>query len=76
VFDWDYDTEKPPEDRNGFLFYQSDVTALESAMCRSFDLYYESPELFAKLQRQGMECDYSWKLPVEQYVGIYDHIKA
>jgi starch synthase len=76
VFDWDYDTEKPPEDRNGFLFYQSDVTALESAMCRSFDLYYESPELFAKLQRQGMECDYSWKLPVEQYVGIYEHIKA
>ncbi|MBE9028452.1 glycogen synthase GlgA [filamentous cyanobacterium LEGE 11480] len=76
VFDWDYDQDKPQEERNGFLFYQSDPAALESAMCRAFDLYYENPTLFAKLQKQGMECDYSWKKPAEQYTGIYEYIKA
>jgi starch synthase len=76
VFDWDYEQEKPAEERNGFLFYQSDPNALESAMCRAFDLYYENPELFKKLQQQGMNCDYSWEKPAEQYVGIYEHIRA
>ncbi|MFM2429975.1 MAG: glycogen synthase GlgA [Cyanobacteriota bacterium] len=76
VFDWDYEQEKPVEERNGFLFYQSDPNALESAMCRAFDLYYESPELFAKLRAQGMNCDYSWEKPATQYAGIYEHIRA
>jgi starch synthase len=76
VFDWDYDAEKTPEQRNGFVFYQSDVVALESAMGRSFDLYYESPKLFKQLQKQGMEYDYSWTDPAQEYVKIYEHIRA
>ncbi len=76
VFDWDYEQEKPPEERNGFLFYQTDPYALESAMNRALDLYYDNPGMFAKLQKQGMGCDYSWKKPVEQYTGIYEYIRA
>lgn len=76
VFDWDYEQEKPPEERNGFLFYQTDPFALESAMNRAFDLYYQNPAIFAKLQKQGMACDYSWKKPAEQYTGIYEYIRA
>jgi starch synthase len=76
VFDWDYEQEKPPEERNGFLFYQTDPYALESAMGRAFDLYYQNPGMFTKLQKQGMACDYSWKKPAEQYTGIYEYIRA
>ncbi len=76
IFDWDYDQSHKPEQRNGFVFYQSDPQALESAMCRAFDLYYQSPDLFTKLQQQGMEYDYSWKDPAQEYLKIYDFIKA
>ncbi|OUC12672.1 MAG: starch synthase [Alkalinema sp. CACIAM 70d] len=76
VFDWDYDQEHPPEERNGFVFYQTDPQALESAMGRSFDLWYNNPELFRKLALQGMEYDNSWNLPAEQYLSVYEHIRA
>lgn len=76
VFDWDYDQERPPEERNGFVFYQTDPHALESAMGRSFDLWYNNPDLFRKLAIQGMECDNSWNLPGEQYMSVYEHIRA
>lgn len=75
VFDWDYDQDKPQEERNGFVFYQTDNSAIESAIDRAIDLWYKSPKLFRQLMIQGMECDYSWNHPGAQYVGIYDHIR-
>ncbi len=75
VFDWDYDQEKPLSDRNGFVFYQTDNVALESAMGRAFDLYRDNPDLFQKLAVQGMNCDYSWKVSGQQYLGVYDFIR-
>ncbi|MEE3715972.1 glycogen synthase GlgA [Tumidithrix elongata RA019] len=75
VFDRDYDQNKPLEERNGFVFYQSDYQALESAMSRALDLWAKEPEEFQKLVKQGMEYDYSWNHPGEQYVGIYDYIR-
>ncbi|CAN1209857.1 glycogen synthase GlgA [Tumidithrix helvetica PCC 7403] len=75
VFDRDYDPNKPLEERNGFVFYQSDYQALESAMSRALALWEKEPEEFQKLVKQGMEYDYSWNLPGEQYVGIYDYIR-
>lgn len=75
VFDWDYDKSKPQEERNGFVFYQTDNSAIESAIDRAIDLWYKSPKLFRQLMIQGMECDYSWNHPGAQYVGIYDHIR-
>jgi starch synthase len=75
VFDWDYDEVHPPEERNGFVFYQTDQSAVESALQRALDLWTLSPDLFQKLAIQGMQADYSWKNPAEQYVGIYDYIR-
>ncbi|MGB3136946.1 MAG: glycogen synthase GlgA, partial [Nodosilinea sp.] len=46
VFDWDYDTLHEPEERNGFVFFQSDNVALESAMNRAFDVWDHAPALF------------------------------
>ncbi|QIR37586.1 glycogen synthase GlgA [Tolypothrix sp. PCC 7910] len=75
VFDRNYDENLPPEKRNGFVFYQSDNQALESAMNRAIDLWNYSPEEFRQLAIQGMEYDYSWNIPGGEYIEIYDWIK-
>ncbi len=74
VFDWDYD-QQPREERNGFVFYENDNIALESALGRAFDLYRNESALFERLAKQGMRCDYSWKQPGEHYVSVYEHIR-
>ncbi|MEW5861823.1 MAG: glycogen synthase, partial [Cyanobacteriota bacterium] len=75
VFDRDYDQTKPPEKRNGYVFYHSDEPAFESAMERAFKLWYNHPEEFRQLALQGMEYDYSWKNPGAEYLKIYDQIR-
>jgi len=76
VFDRDYSQEIPPEKRNGYVFYQTDPPALESAMDRAIGLWYHYPEEFQKLALQGMAYDYSWNHPGEDYLKIYEYIKA
>jgi starch synthase len=75
VFDWDYDTDRPIEKRNGFVFYQTDVPALESSLDRALDLYFNEPKLFEQLRIQGMDYNYSWKVSGAKYEGIFDHIR-
>ena len=75
VFDRDYNANKPPEERNGYVFYQTDYNALESAMGRAIDLWYREPEQFRQLVVQGMNDNYSWNHPGEKYVVIYDYIR-
>lgn len=75
VFDWDYDTVHPIEERNGFVFYQQDNYALESAMNRALDIWCETPETFKQLALQGMAYDYSWNHPAEEYVQLYEKIR-
>jgi starch synthase len=75
VFDFDYDKFHSPDERNGFVFFQPDAHALESALSRAIELWYQHPDKYQKLVTQGMSCDYSWKNPGEQYVSIYEHIR-
>jgi len=75
VFDWDYDTFHPPEERTGFVFYESDHYALESAMNRALDLFYDEPKLFQQLALQGMQYDHSWKKSGQEYIKMYDYIR-
>ncbi len=75
VFDRDYDQNHTPETRNGYVFFQTDSNALESSLGRAIDLYQQKPEEFQELALQGMACDYSWKTPGEQYLGIYEYIR-
>ncbi|MCZ2200878.1 MAG: starch synthase, partial [Cylindrospermopsis raciborskii PAMP2012] len=48
---------------------------LESAMGRAIDLWKNQPKEFEKLAIQGMQYDYSWNLPGEKYLEIYDWIR-
>ncbi|WP_088243018.1 glycogen synthase GlgA [Calothrix rhizosoleniae] len=75
VFDRDYNEEKPPEERNGYVFYQTDFNALESAMDRAIGLWYVYPKEFRKLALQGMQYDYSWNNPAKEYMEIYENIR-
>ncbi|NJN74876.1 MAG: glycogen synthase GlgA [Limnothrix sp. RL_2_0] len=76
IFDRDHDPNQPPEKRNGYVFYQTDTNALESAMDRALGLYSVYPEEFKKLQIQGMQWDYSWKHPVDEYEALYDFVRV
>ncbi|MGF1615777.1 MAG: glycogen synthase GlgA [Gammaproteobacteria bacterium] len=75
VFDRDY-SWKPPEERNGYVFHEADFASLESAMHRAIGLWYGYPDEFRKLLVQGMRYDYSWNRPGQDYLNIYDHIRA
>lgn len=76
VFDRDYDEQHLPEERNGYVFYQTDHEALESALGRAIDLWYNYPEEFEQLAIQGMNYDYSWNYPGKNYLEIYDYIRC
>jgi starch synthase len=75
VFDRDYDEFHPPDQRNGYVFYQTDHHAIEFALDRAMGLWHGDPESFQDLMVQGMNCDYSWNLPGKSYVDIYEHIR-
>jgi starch synthase len=74
VFDHDF-SERPPEQRNGYVFHQSDPPGLESAMRRAIGLWYDYPQDFRYLMLNGMRYDYSWNYPGRDYLNIYDYIR-
>lgn len=74
VFDRDY-SDKPEQQRNGYVFHDTDYIALESAMHRAIDLWYHDPDQFHQLMVQGMEQDYSWRYAGQHYLNIYEFIR-
>lgn len=75
VFDYDYNTDRQLEERNGFVFFESDNRAVESALERAIDLWYHASEKFQDLVVNGMKCDYSWNKPGKQYEDVYEYIR-
>jgi starch synthase len=53
VFDRDF-ADRPPEQRNGYVFHQSDWTGIESAMRRANGLWHDYPQDFRYLMMNGM----------------------
>ena len=75
VFDANY-SDKPFEERNGYLFDDLTEAGLESAMGRAIGLWLRFPEYFRQLRVNGMRADNSWSRPGQQYLDIYQHIRA
>ena len=73
VFDRDY-SEKPREERNGFTFQHTDANALESALYRALDLWYNRPDDFRALMKNGMRYNFSWEVSGGKYLEIYRKI--
>ncbi len=74
VFDWNY-SNKPPEERNGYVFHQADNAGLESAMHRAIGLWYGYPNEFRQMMINGMRYDYSWNRSGQDYLNIYNYIR-
>ncbi len=75
VFDKDH-SDRPLEQRNGYRFDHYDAPGLESALGRAIDCYYDYPKDFRELMQNGMRADYSWNQPGQDYLNIYDFIRA
>ncbi len=74
VFDTDH-SDRPLHERNGYVFYQSDNLAIESALDRAISLWHGRPEAFRDLALRGMRCDYSWNRPGADYLNVYELIR-
>ena len=39
-------------------------------------MWYSYPDHFRELMQNGMRKDYSWNRPGQDYLNIYEHIRA
>ncbi|MEO0795643.1 MAG: glycogen synthase [Verrucomicrobiota bacterium] len=75
VFDKDF-SDKPLDQRNGYVFHNDDYAGVESALSRAISCYYQYPDHFRSLMLNSMNCDYSWNVPGQHYLNIYNYIRA
>lgn len=74
VHDKDNAHDKPLHERNGFVFNDYTDAGIESALSRAISCYYQYPKHFRDLISNAMRCDYSWRVPGQNYLNIYDYI--
>lgn len=74
VFDKDY-SKRELGQRNGYVFHDDDEPGVESALSRAIACYYQYPEHFRHLMLNAMKSDYSWNVPGQHYLNIYNHIR-
>jgi len=70
IFDVDY-SEKGG---NGYTFDFPDTIGLESALSRAFDCWFHDPDKWRKLMVSGMDIDFSWNEPSNQYIKLYQEV--
>jgi len=75
VFDANY-SDRPYEERNGYVFDELTFAGLESALGRAIGLWREHPDHFRRLRINGMRIDNSWARPAQDYLNIYEHIRV
>lgn len=75
VFDANY-SDRPFEERNGYVFDHLTYDGLESALGRAIGLWQRYPEYFRQLRVNGMRMDNSWNRPGQHYIDIYHYIRA
>jgi starch synthase len=75
VFDKDLST-LPPNERNGYVFSSADNKSVESTLDRAISCWYKYPKDWRVLMENGMKYDYSWNLPGQHYINIYEHIRC
>ncbi len=74
VFDREY-SGRPPAERNGYVFHNTDDRAIESALSRALRLWSDRPGEFRELAANCMRADYSWARPGQDYLDIYEYIR-
>ncbi len=75
IFDVDY-SGKPFEQTNGYTFDFPDVQGIESALKRAFECWFHDPNKWRKMVINGMNIDFSWNAPSNQYLEVYTQITS
>jgi starch synthase len=70
IFDVDYSGKKF-EETNGYTFDLPDNASLESAIDRAIDCWFHNPARWRKLMINGMNINFSWDEPSNQYLEMY-----
>lgn len=56
---------------NGFSFAQYNAHDMLYTINRALSYKYEHNDIYCKIQRRGMRCDYSWKESSKKYMALY-----
>ena len=75
VFDKD-NSEKDIDMRNGYVFKNDDVIAVERALDRAIACFDTAPKDFRSLIVTAMQADHSWSKSGQCYIDIYRHISS
>ena len=75
IFDVDY-SGKPFDQTNGYSFDYPDAEGVNSALDRAITCWFENPDKWRKLVVNGMKWDYSWNLPADEYINIYQVLQG
>jgi starch synthase len=65
--------ERAGDSQNGFVFTETDPLALADAIRRAIR-FYAVPSRWQRLQRQGMQQDFSWKQSARAYRDVYEQL--
>lgn len=75
IFDVDFSGKKF-EETNGYTFDFPDEMGLDSALDRATECWFHNPDKWRKLMINGMNIDFSWNKPANQYLEIYKKISG
>jgi starch synthase len=56
---------------NGFTFFNYNAHDMLHTIERAVDYYKNKPDIWTKLQKRGMNGDYSWAHSAEEYLKLY-----
>ncbi|MDR1535253.1 MAG: glycogen synthase GlgA [Planctomycetota bacterium] len=74
---FDVDTSgRGREGANGFTFRDPTPASLDYGLNRAIRMWFDRPDTFNRLARNGMACDYSWREPARHYENIYKFIQS
>lgn len=68
--------QKPYHERTGYTFDHFNTEGLDSALRRAIGMWFHYPEHWRELMQNAMRQDFSWNRPGQDYVNIYEHIRA
>lgn len=70
VHDWHESTWNGRDDGNGFSFHDATGYALFTTVRRAVTLFHDR-QVWRKIQRNGMQQDFSWNASAKKYIGVY-----
>jgi starch synthase len=66
--------DAPGGQGTGFLFSEYHPAALWDSLQRALRLYREEPQLWRRLQENGMKRNFSWERSATEYVRLYEQL--